>query len=473
METQLSQSPHAKSVKPLEHRKQSCKPAAESADETVDTRSPSHADQIKAAFLPKHAPAPRVKPREPEKAACEAVSSKKPDHDIKPFARHDHSPPPHEKYLEAGESQSEPSDPAHEAPAAESAPAKAVSQPDQRPAARPSARSSANEAKTADDMADTPFPSFADRIAALEKAAESPAPEKVPKLLREAERLTDDIWRQGEFAWSEPDTLAELLHRVQEVRKGLEIPATASDGRATELTAGATSPTGMTVERARQPGKVEISHSAAVVVGDNNRQTNDHHVQAAQLKVSLDKLLVETPAQRRALANLIKNPDSPSAAHAVCKLLPAPLEQGKVITLKPGPKPATLSGHVGERGEVVVRKSKGVVLGHGTVQRNHFHYRIEQPEALIAHALREKKMLVCELASVLELPRGDAARRKVEKKLERFSGESLRQIHFVDLHGGRGRVHAVSHGHGVMLGSGNIRKDKVHLPRSPRVTLRW
>jgi hypothetical protein len=156
----------------------------------------------------------------------------------------------------------------------------------------------------------------------------------------------------------------------------------------------------------------------------------------------------------------------------VCKLLPAPAEQSEVITFESGRKAATLSGHVDERGELVVRKSEGVVLGHGNVQRNHFHYRIERPEAMLKHALREKKMLVRELASVLTGPRDDAARRRVGQELQRLTREAMRQVRFVDVHGGRGKVHTVTHGHGVMLGSGNVRKDTV-LPGTPRVILHW
>jgi len=209
----------------------------------------------------------------------------------------------------------------------------------------------------------------ASRLKALRKTAGNPDPGKLPELRREADALREDLLREPDSALTRA-----LLAEVGKLRERLA---------GAELTAGSVSATGVTVARVRQPAQVEIRDSAGVMVGSGNRQVNKIHVRLGVPEVSVRELLTGTPAQQRALANLLRKPDGWLANHAVRRHLGAFAEQADRGTLVRARTETRTGGREDGGATVRIRRSQGVVVGDGNVQNNHFHYRIERPEALM------------------------------------------------------------------------------------------
>ncbi|MFI6732648.1 hypothetical protein ACIBI9_06940 [Nonomuraea sp. NPDC050451] len=246
-------------------------------------------------------------------------------------------------------------------------------------------------------------------------------------------------------------------------------PAETGPAVETVLSVGRQSAGGVTVKETvlgERTRKVDIRGSCGVVVGSGNRQHNHFHYQLADRPLSLAKVLNATPAHKRALANLIENPASARANHAMRSLLGK--EAAKVmarddaVTARSVPKRVRLSGVLGPGGEIVVRGSAGVVVGRGNVQNNHFHYRIERPDALLARALAENAGAMRAIGEMYRDPAGRMADRDLGAMLTKLVTAKRPAADVVQAHGGR--TERVPDGRGVMIGSDNVRIDEVHSP---------
>ncbi|MFI7131791.1 hypothetical protein ACIBQ1_39370 [Nonomuraea sp. NPDC050153] len=240
-------------------------------------------------------------------------------------------------------------------------------------------------------------------------------------------------------------------------------------GSETVLTVGRQSSAGVTVKETllgERTRKVDIRGSCGVVVGSGNRQHNHFHYHLADRPVSLKQVLTPTPAHERALANLIRNPDSARANHAMRSLLGKEaakvLARGDAVTTKSAPKPVRLSGVLGPGGEIAVRGSKGVVVGRGNVQNNHFHYRLEQPAALLSRALAENAGAMRAIGRMYRDPASRMTGRDLSTMLTRLVTAKTQVADVVRDRGSR--TERVADGRGVMLGSDNVRTDEIHSP---------
>ncbi|MET9242329.1 hypothetical protein [Nonomuraea sp. NPDC003709] len=250
-----------------------------------------------------------------------------------------------------------------------------------------------------------------------------------------------------------------------ELPKGAASPAAAE----TVLTVGRQSADGVTVKETllgERTRRVDISGSCGVVVGSGNRQHNHFHYQLADRPVSLAKVLTATPAHERALANLVENPASARANRAMRSLLGKEaarvMASDDAVTARSVPKRVRLSGVLGPGGEIVVRGSAGVVVGRGNVQNNHFHYRLERPDALLARALAENEGAMRAIGQMYRDPAGRMTDRDLGAMLTRLVTAKRTAADVVQGHGGR--TERVPDGRGVMIGSDNVRIDEVHSP---------
>ncbi|MEV6029612.1 hypothetical protein AB0L65_00605 [Nonomuraea sp. NPDC052116] len=250
-----------------------------------------------------------------------------------------------------------------------------------------------------------------------------------------------------------------------------ELPRRAKSPAAAEtvLTVGRQSADGVTVKETllgERTRKVDISGSCGVVVGSGNRQHNHFHYQLADRPVSLAEVLTATPAHERALANLVENPASARANRAMRSLLGKEaarvMARDDAVTARSVPKRVRLSGVLGPGGEIVVRGSAGVVVGRGNVQNNHFHYRLERPDALLARALAENEGAMRAIGQMYRDPAGRMTDRDLGAMLTRLVTAKRPAADLVQGHGGR--TERVPDGRGVMIGSDNVRIDEVHSP---------
>ncbi|MFI6292908.1 hypothetical protein ACIBEJ_15070 [Nonomuraea sp. NPDC050790] len=264
-----------------------------------------------------------------------------------------------------------------------------------------------------------------------------------------------------------PSPRAELFRRL------LLTTRAAKKRPATRLTVGRQAAGGVTVEETvldARTRRVEINGSCGVVVGDRNRQHNRYHYKLADRPVSLPKLLTATPAHTRALSALIRDPGDAAATRAMSALLARQADRllsgRSAVSTRSAPKQARLTGVLGPSGEIVVNKSRGVVVGRGNVQNNHFHYRIEQPEALLARSLSQNEGALTRIAELYGAPEDRADDRKLADELRelittRTSVERITREHGAAVEHARAAT-------GVMLGAGNTRTDEVLAPRPYR-----
>ncbi|MFI6900445.1 hypothetical protein ACIBKY_04235 [Nonomuraea sp. NPDC050394] len=290
------------------------------------------------------------------------------------------------------------------------------------------------------------------RKAVREVEKQPPAPrrtEQAQRLLTEVNSLERPAGPQAE--------LAKLRQRLEAV--------IAPPPPETTLTAGRQDAGGVTVEETVLDGrtrKVDIDGSFGVVVGDDNRQDNHFHYEVADSPVSLPELLTATPALERALANLIEDPGNARAARTMKDLLEQQADKllsGKgAITTTSEPKRARLTGVLGPGGEVVVTRSKGVVVGRGNVQKNHFHYRVEKPQALLARALAQNAGALKRIAEVY----GKPGTRDADRDLGAMLAKLITAKPQVNQVIGSAPVKSVRNATGVTLGARNLRTDTVH-----------
>ncbi|MEV4355562.1 hypothetical protein [Nonomuraea sp. NPDC049625] len=250
-----------------------------------------------------------------------------------------------------------------------------------------------------------------------------------------------------------------------------ELPKSAASPAAAEnvLTVGRQSADGVTVKETllgERTRRVDISGSCGVVVGSGNRQHNHFHYRLADRPISLAEVLTATPAHQRALANLVKNPASARANRAMRSFLGKEaarvMARDDAVTARSVPKRVRLSGVLGPGGEIVVRRSAGVVVGRGNVQNNHFHYRLERPDALLARALAENEGAMRAIGQMYRDPAGRMTDRDLGAMLTRLVTAKRPAADAVQGHGGR--TERVPDGRGVMIGSDNVRIDEVHSP---------
>ncbi|MGW4955614.1 hypothetical protein ACWEPL_00160 [Nonomuraea sp. NPDC004186] len=250
-----------------------------------------------------------------------------------------------------------------------------------------------------------------------------------------------------------------------------ELPKSAASPAAAEnvLTVGRQSADGVTVKETllgERTRRVDISGSCGVVVGSGNRQHNHFHYRLADRPISLAEVLTATPAHERALANLVENPASARANRAMRSLLGKEatrvMARDDAVTARSVPKRVRLSGVLGPGGEIVVRRSEGVVVGRGNVQNNHFHYRLERPDALLARALAENDGAMRAIGQMYRDPAGRMTDRDLGAMLTRLVTAKRPAADAVQGHGGR--TERVPDGRGVMIGSDNVRIDEVHSP---------
>ncbi|MFI9553817.1 hypothetical protein [Nonomuraea endophytica] len=285
---------------------------------------------------------------------------------------------------------------------------------------------------------------------------------RAQRLLAEVESLVEEVrptrqWTAFEPVAKPPAELADLRQRLETV---INPPAPE-----TKLTAGRQDAGGVTVEETVLDGrirKVEIDGSFGVVVGDDNRQNNHFHYEVADRPVSLPEVLTATPALERALANLIEDPGNARAARTMKSLLEQQADtllSGKsAITTTSEPKRARLTGVLGPGGEIVLTRPKGVVVGRGNVQNNHFHFRVEQPKALLARALAQNAGALKRIAETYGKPGTPGADRDLGAMLATLitAKPQVKQVI------GSAPATRVRNATGVTLGARNIRTDTVH-----------
>ncbi|MFI6391583.1 hypothetical protein [Nonomuraea sp. NPDC050540] len=306
------------------------------------------------------------------------------------------------------------------------------------------------------------------RAAVREVEKQPPAPrrtEQAQRLLTEVKGLAKEARpaRRRRPSWPAPqDELSSLKGRLEAV-----ITPPASPYAEKELTVGRQDAGGVTVEETVLDGRtrrVDIGGSCGIVIGDRNRQNNHFHYEVADRPVSLPELLTATPAHKRALANLIKDPTDARSTRAMSALLERQADRllsGKrAVSTRSEPKRARLTGVLGPSGDIVVHRSRGVVIGRGNVQNNHFHYRLERPDALLARSLAQNSAALQRIAKVYGRPGDRSADRDLgamlaklitaKKHVERIAREPGAPVE---------RIYRAS---GITIGTGNVRTDTVH-----------
>lgn len=121
------------------------------------------------------------------------------------------------------------------------------------------------------------------------------------------------------------------------------------------------------------PGEVEVANSRGVQIGDRNVQVNTYAFTVTEVDLDL-RAALERPAVRRALSELAADPDDAGRRHAADRAL------GRGAFFAHHPRVRTTPGEVRTQqsatwfGVILLRQSRGVQVGDGGRQENHFAY---------------------------------------------------------------------------------------------------